>query len=67
MKSNKYCIYFINTIKSPKMFTKSCYNNGRKYGCNKRSQNFYFYFDWPKDVDGNLKHGIEFITKRNES
>ena len=26
-----------------------------------------FYFDWPKDVDENLKHKIEFIIKRNES
>ena len=28
---------------------------------------FYFYFDWPKDVDNNLKHEIEFIMKSNES
>ena len=28
---------------------------------------FYFYFDWPKDVDKNLKHEIEFIIKSNES
>ena len=26
-----------------------------------------FNFDWPKDVDGNLKHKIEFIIKSNES
>ena len=24
-------------------------------------------FDWPKDVDENLKHEIEFIIKGNES
>ena len=30
-------------------------------------KNFYFYFDWPKDVDENLKHEIEFIIKNNES
>ena len=24
-------------------------------------------FDWPKDVDENLKHEIEFIIKSNES
>ena len=24
---------------------------------------FYFNFDFPKDVDENLKHGIEFIIK----
>ena len=27
---------------------------------------FYFYFDFPKDVDENLKHKIEFIIKSNE-
>ena len=28
---------------------------------------FYFNFDWPKYVDGNLKYKIEFIIKCNES
>ena len=28
---------------------------------------FYFYFDWPKEVNENLKHEIEFIIKSNES
>ena len=28
---------------------------------------FCFNFDWPKDVDENLKHGTEFIIKNNES
>ena len=28
---------------------------------------FYFHFDWHEDVDGNLKHEIEFIIKGNES
>ena len=28
---------------------------------------FYFDFDWPKDVDDNLKHEIEVIIKSNES
>ena len=28
---------------------------------------FYFDSDWPKDVDKNLKHEIEFIIKTNES
>ena len=27
---------------------------------------FVFNFDWPKDVDENLKHEIEFIIKSNE-
>ena len=28
---------------------------------------FCFNFDWPKGVDENLKHEIEFIIKSNES
>ena len=28
---------------------------------------FCFSFDWPKDVDENWKHEIEFIIKSNES
>ena len=28
---------------------------------------FSFSFDWPKDVDENLNHEIEFIIKSNES
>ena len=28
---------------------------------------FYFQFDWPKDVDENLKHEIELVIKSNES
>ena len=28
---------------------------------------FCFNFDWPKDVDENLKHQIEFMIKSNES
>ena len=30
-------------------------------------EKFCFNFDWPRDVDENLKHEIEFITKSNES
>ena len=28
---------------------------------------FHFDFNWPKDVDENLKHEIEYIIKSNES
>ena len=31
------------------------------------SKTFCFNFDWPKDVDENLKHEIEFIIKINQS
>ena len=27
---------------------------------------FCFNSDWPRDVDNNLKHEIEFIAKSNE-
>ena len=30
------------------------------------TKTFYFDFDWPKDVDENLKHKIEYIMKSNE-
>ena len=30
-------------------------------------RDFYFYFEWPKDIDKNFKHEIEFIRKSNES
>ena len=28
---------------------------------------FFFNFYWPKDIDENLKHKIEFFIKNNES
>ena len=31
------------------------------------SKTFCFNFEWPKDVDENLKHEIEFIIKNNKS
>ena len=30
-------------------------------------KSFYFVFDWPKNVNDNLKHETEFIIKSNES
>ena len=33
----------------------------------KDAETFNFDFDWPKDVDKNLKHEIEFIKKSNKS
>ena len=33
-----------------------------------RDQNFFYLnFDWPKDVDDNLKNETDFIIKSNES
>ena len=33
----------------------------------KDPRTFFIYFDWSKDADENLKHGIEFIIKSNET
>ena len=33
----------------------------------KNPKTFYFDSDWPKHVDENLKHKIEYIIKSNES
>ena len=33
----------------------------------KESKTFYFYSNWPKSVDENLKHETAFIIKSNES
>ena len=33
----------------------------------KDSKTICFNFDWPKNLDGNLKQEIEFIIKTNES
>ena len=33
----------------------------------RKPQTSHFDFEWPKDVDKNLKHEIKFIIKSNES
>ena len=33
----------------------------------KDPKTFYFDFDWPKDVEKNLKHEIEYIIEINEN
>ena len=45
IKAENNCIFCINTIESPKRFKtilSSHYNDGGKYDCDKRSQNFLF-------------------------
>ena len=56
---NKYSFYAFEIIKDFNSFSLKS-----KYGCNKRTQNF---FDRPKDIDKNLKHEMKFIIKSNES
>ena len=70
MKSDKYCILSISIIKSPKKFTT---NNQvivimeENIIVIRDPKTFYFDFGWPKAVDQNLKHEIEFIIKSIES
>ena len=70
MKSDKYGIYFINTIKSQKKFT-TVYQiiviMEENMIVIREPKTFYFNFDWPKHGDKSLKHEIEFITKSNQS
>ena len=59
MKSDKYGIYFINTIKSQKKFT-AVYQviviMEENMIVTREPKTFYFNFDWPKHVDKSLKH-----------
>ena len=70
MKSEKYSIYLVNTMKSPKklpQFNQVITVTEKNMFVIKELQNFNFNFDLPEDVDRNLKHEIEFIIKTNES
>ena len=58
MKSDK--CYILNQHNK---ITKNVYNKILI----KDPKTFSFNFDWPKDVDENLKHEIEFIIKSNKS
>ena len=55
-----YLLYQHNKI------IKKVHNNLAKSNHGKK-KTFHFGSDWPKDVDENLKHKIEFIVKSNES
>ena len=50
--------------------TKKVYNNlvmEENMTVIRDPKTFYFTFEWPKDVDENLKNQIEFMIKSNES
>ena len=68
MKSDKYCILCISIVKSTKKFT----TNDQVIVIMEENMIVIrdpktFYFEWPKAVDQNLKHEIEFIIKSIES
>ena len=70
MESDKYYIFRISTIKSPRKYIK--FNQVITIMVEnmiliRDPETFCFNFDWLKDVDENLKHEIEFIIKINES
>ena len=69
MKSDKYFIFCICIIKLLKTFTTNSVIKIMKENMTvtRDPTKFYFNFDWPKDVDENLKHEIEFIIKGNVS
>ena len=66
MKSNKYCIIIINSPKKFGSISLSHFNNGQKFGCDKRSQNYLFWLLLAKRFK-NLNLEIKFIIKSNES
>ena len=66
MKSDKYYIFFISIIKLPKslqQFNQVILIMEINMIVIRDLKTFYFYFDWPKDVDKNLKHENKFIRK----
>ena len=71
MKSGKHYIFCISIIKSLKKFItiylNHYYNTEENMIVIRDPKTFYFNFNWPKDVDENMKHDIEFIIKSNES
>ena len=62
MKSDKDYIFCISAIKSPKKFTVIIIMKENMIMI-RDPKTIYFDFHWPKDVDENLKHEIEFIKK----
>ena len=72
LKSEKYYIFCINTIKSQKtlqQFNQVIIIMVVHIGENKlviATEPKAFYFDLPTNVDINLKHEIYFIIKHNE-
>ena len=71
-KSEKYYIFYINTIKSPKTLqelNQVIIIMGVHIGDNKlviTTGPRTFYFDLPKDAGINLKHNIYFIIKHKK-
>ena len=69
MKSDKYHIFCISTIKSLKrlqQFNQVIIVMKENMIVIRDSKTFYFHFDWPKNFDENLKHQNDFIIKSNE-
>ena len=67
MKSDKYYIFCISITKSLKKFNQVMLIKEENMNVIRDPKTFSFNFDWPKYVDENLKHKIEFVIKKNES
>ena len=67
MKSDIYYIFCINTIKSLKdlqQINQAIIIIEENSFVIREPKNFYFDFDWLKNVSQNLKHEIEFTIKK---
>ena len=66
MKSDKYCIFCVCIMKSLKKFNEVIVITEENMIVIKGPKTFCFNFDFPKNVDENLMHEIEFIITSNE-
>ena len=70
MKSDKYYLFCISMIKSPKklhQLYEVIIIMEENMIVIRHPKTFCFNFDWPKNFDENLKHEAEFVIKSNES
>ena len=69
MKSDNYifCISIIKSQKSLKQSNQVIMIMEEDIIVIRDPKTFCFNFDWPKDVDENLKYELEFIIKSNEA
>ena len=70
MTTEKWYIFSINTInyqKSLQQFNQVIIMMEQNMVVIRDPKTFWFSFEWPKDVDENLKDEIEFIINSNKS
>ena len=70
MTTEKWYIFSVNTInyqKSLQQFNQVIIMMEQNMVVIRDPKTFWFSFEWPKDVDENLKDEIEFIINSNKS